>query len=94
MEETQQEQEQVQEPKPKRLPKISTEIITIVGNWCVIIAVIISYVPMHGWLLSKYFWPIWLIGVALSAVQLAMTKNKISGAVGVAVAVFALVKYL
>jgi len=94
MEETQQEQEQVQEPKPKHLPKIPTEIITIVGNWCVIIAVIISYVPMHGWLLSKYFWPIWLIGIALSAVQLAMTKNKISGAVGVAVAVFALVKYL
>jgi hypothetical protein len=49
---------------------------------------------MHGWLLSKYFWPIWLIGIALSAVQLAMTKNKISGAVGVAIAVFALVKYL
>ena len=94
MEETQQEQVQEQEKKPKRLPKSPTEIITIVGNWCVIIAVIISYVPMHGWLLSKYFWPIWLIGVALSAVQLAMTKNKISGAVGVAVAVFALVKYL
>ena len=94
MEETQQEQVQVQERKPKRLPKIPTEIITIVGNWCIIIALIISYVPMHGWLLSKYFWPIWLIGVALSAVQLAMTKNKISGAVGVAVAVFALVKYL
>ena len=94
MEETQQEQVQVQEPKPKRLPKIPTEIITIVGNWCIIIALIISYVPMHGWLLSKYFWPIWLIGVALSAVQLAITKNKISGAVGVAVAVFALVKYL
>lgn len=94
MEETQQEQEQVQERKPKRLPQIPTEIITMVGNWCVIIAVIISYVPMHGWLLSKYFWPIWLIGVALSAVQLTMTKNKISGAVGLAVAVFALVKYL
>ena len=94
MEETQQEQEQVQEKKPKRLPQIPTEIITMVGNWCIIIALIISYVPMHGWLLSKYFWPIWLIGVALSAVQLAMTKNKISGAVGVAVAVFALVKYL
>ncbi|MBQ4406282.1 MAG: hypothetical protein II852_04640 [Bacteroidales bacterium] len=94
MEETQQEQEQVQEPKPKRLHKIPTEIITIIGNWCVIIAVIISYVPMHGWLLSKYFWPIWLIGVALSGIQLTMTKNKISGAVGVAVAVFALVKYL
>ena len=94
MEETQQEQVQEQEKKPKRLPQIPTEIITIVGNWCVIIAVIISYVPMHGWLLSKYFWPIWLIGIALSAVQLAMTKNKISGAVGVAVAVFALVKYL
>ena len=94
MEETQQEQVQEQEKKPKRLPQIPTEIITIVGNWCVIIAVIISYVPMHGWLLSKYFWPIWLIGVALSAVQLAITKNKISGAVGVAVAVFALVKYL
>ncbi len=94
MEEIQQEQEQVQERKPKRLPKIPTEIITIVGNWCIIIALIISYVPMHGWLLSKYFWPIWLIGVALSAVQLAITKNKISGAVGVAVAVFALVKYL
>jgi len=94
MEETQQEQVQEQEKKPKRLPQIPTEIITIVGNWCVIIAVIISYVPMHGWLLSKYFWPIWLIGIALSAVQLAITKNKISGAVGVAVAVFALVKYL
>ena len=94
MEETQQEQVQVQEPTPKRLPKIPTEIITIIGNWCVIIALIISYVPMHGWLLSKYFWPIWLIGVALSAVQLAMTKNKISGAVGVAVAIFTLVKYL
>ena len=94
MEETQQEQVQEQEKKPKRLPQIPTEIITIVGNWCVIIAVIISYVPMHGWLLSKYFWPIWLIGVALSAVQLAMTKNKISGAVGVAVAIFTLVKYL
>ena len=92
MEEIQQIQEQ--ESKPKHLPKIPTEIITMVGNWCVIIAVIISYVPMHGWLLSKYFWPIWLIGIALSAVQLAMTKNKISGAVGVAVAVFALVKYL
>ena len=94
MEETQQEQVQVQEPTPKRLPKIPTETITIIGNWCVIIALIISYVPMHGWLLSKYFWPIWLIGVALSAVQLAMTKNKISGAVGVAVAIFTLVKYL
>ena len=92
MEEIQQIQEQ--ESKPKHLPKIPTEIITIVGNWCIIIALIISYVPMHGWLLSKYFWPIWLIGVALSAVQLTMTKNKISGAVGVAVAVFALVKYL
>ena len=94
MEETQQEQVQVQEPKPKRLPKIPTEIITMVGNWCIIIALIISYVPMHGWLLSKYFWPIWLIGVALSGLQLTMTKNKISGAVGVAVAVFTLVKYL
>ena len=94
MEETQQEQEQVQDPKPKRLPKIPTEIITIVGNWCIIIALIISYVPMHGWLLSKYFWPIWLIGVALSGLQLTMTKNKISGAVGVAIAVFTLVKYL
>lgn len=92
MEETQQIQEQ--ESKPKHLPKIPTEIITIVGNWCVIIAVIISYVPMHGWLLSKYFWPIWLIGIALSGIQLTMTKNKISGAVGLAVAVFALVKYL
>ena len=92
MEEIQQIQEQ--ESKPKHLPKIPTEIITIVGNWCVIIAVIISYVPMHGWLLSKYFWPIWLIGVALSGILLTMTKNKISGAVGVAVAVFALVKYL
>jgi|GEM_PF-3430147 len=94
MEEIQQEQIQVQEPKHKHLPKIPTEIITMVGNWCVIIALIISYVPMHGWLLSKYFWPIWLIGIALSAMQLAMTKNKISGAVGVAVAAFALVKYL
>ena len=49
---------------------------------------------MHGWLLSKYFWPIWLIGIALSGIQLTMTKNKISGAVGVAIAVFTLVKYL
>ncbi|MBO7439290.1 MAG: hypothetical protein J6U21_06375 [Bacteroidales bacterium] len=94
MEETQQEQVQEQEKKPKHLPKIPTELITIVGNWCVIIALIISYVPMHGWLLSKYFWPIWLIGVALSGVQLSMTKNKISGVVGVAMAVFTLVKYL
>lgn len=83
-----------QEKKLKNLPKIPTEIITIIGNWCVIISLIISYVPMHGMLFSKYFWPIWLLGTALSGVQIALTKNKISGAVGLAVTIFALIKYL
>ncbi len=78
----------------RNLPRIPSEIVTIIGNWCVIIALIISYVPMHGWLLSKYYWPIWLLGVALSGVQVLMTKNKISGFVGLAVAVFTMIKYL
>ncbi|MBQ3656757.1 MAG: hypothetical protein II956_07945 [Bacteroidales bacterium] len=80
--------------KSKNLPKIPAEIVTIIGNWCVIISLIISYVPMHGMLLSKYFWPIWLLGTLLSIVQIVLTKNKISGAIGVIVSVFALIKYL
>ena len=49
---------------------------------------------MHGMLLSKYFWPVWLSGTLLSGVQIALTKNKISGFVGLAVVIFALIKYL
>jgi len=78
----------------KNLHKIPTEIITMVSNWCVIIALIISYVPMHNWLLSKYFWPIWLLGAVLSGVEIIMTKNKISGATGLAILIFTLIKYL
>jgi hypothetical protein len=83
-----------QEKKLKKLHKISAEIVTIIGNWCVIVSLIISYVPMHGMLLSKYFWPVWLSGTLLSGIQIALTNNKISGAAGLAVAIFALVKYL
>ena len=83
-----------QEKKLKNLHKIPAEIVTIIGNWCVIFSLIISYVPMHGMLLSKYFWPVWLSGTLLSGVQIALTKNKISGFVGLAVVIFALIKYL